>query len=174
MIGGIDAAWTPGRDWLDTRFVVDPLYHVVPFVALGARWQIWGPMASRRRDEMLAQARRYGHLLEWARVGVPAQVADAWHRVEQARGDLAEARGGLHRARQWMVGAAADFAMGLAVSRDVTDAVQGYVTMRLAYADAVRRLNTALAELGHATGTLLDAHSPYAARATTHSQERRP
>ena len=46
----VSAAYTPGRDWIQTRFVVDPLNHFVPGVLLGLRWQFQGETPNRARS----------------------------------------------------------------------------------------------------------------------------
>ncbi len=44
-MGFVSAAYTPGRDWIESRFIVDPLNHLVPGLLLGLRWQMQGGMA---------------------------------------------------------------------------------------------------------------------------------
>jgi outer membrane protein TolC len=151
----LSAAYTPGRDLVDTRFVVDPLYHFVPTFAVGVRWSLQAAMAGRRADEARAEAARLEQLRQWALLGVPAQVRVAYEDVRRAQGDLEVAAESVARAKKWVVQASADYGAGFTDSRSLTDAVQMYVQLRLSAMDAALRLNIGLAELGRASGTLL-------------------
>ena len=175
VLGFVSGAYTPGRDLVDTRFVVDPLMHFVPGLVVGLRWTLQGDMAGRRADEMRAEAMRLRALRRWAERGVPAQVRKAYEDVQRARGDLEAVRPALKRAKQWLVTASADYAIGMASSRDVTDAVEAYVRLRLTRADATYRLNTALAELAAVTGGLVGGNDPlYPGPADDDAQRRTP
>ena len=53
----ISAAHTPGRDWVQTRFVIDPLNHFVPGLFVGLRWQFQGDTAKARAQEQRREGR---------------------------------------------------------------------------------------------------------------------
>jgi outer membrane protein TolC len=160
-------AYTPGRDLVTSRYVIDPLNSFVPGVLLGARWQFQGNTASGRADEHLAQAEEQRDLVSWARAGVPAQVKKAQADLERARHDIAESEEGVGRAKQWMVQASADYVAGLGDSLSVVDATRAYAELRIAGFDATFRHNVALAELAHATGTIVsDSLGLYPGRKT--------
>jgi outer membrane protein TolC len=160
-MGYLSAAYTPGRDWLDSRFVVDPLNHVVPGVLVGARWRFTGPMAGQRGAEQRAKAAELDRLASWAFIAVPAEVNRAFENLERAKKDAAEAAKTTLLAKKWVVSASADYSVGLGDSRDVTEATTAYVQMRLADFDARFRHNVALAELAKVTGTLTDSNCPF-------------
>jgi outer membrane protein TolC len=152
-------AYTPGRDFIQSRYVFDPFGHLLIGGTVGAQWNLEWNMASKRAAEQEAQARRLNGLLEWARAGVPAEV-NRWHEdVQRARLDLKQLEETIPVTKEWVVRASADFSVGIGDSREVTDAVAAYVRMKNNQLQAVYRLNTALAKLAKATGTLTDGSS---------------
>jgi outer membrane protein TolC len=159
-------AYTPGRDLVDSRYVRDPLNGFYPGLLIGARWQITGAMASERAEENAAAARQLAHTRQWAVLGLPAEVTKAFEDVQRARKDAEEADKAIALAKQWVVRASADFAIGLGDAREVTDAAASYVQLRVASFDAKFRHNVALAELARATGTFnqLNGSALYPAR----------
>jgi outer membrane protein len=158
LMAFVDAAYTPGRDWVQTRFVIDPVNHFVPGALLGLRWQLQGDMAGRRADEQRARAEVLRQLGHWADAGIPAEVRRAHEDVLRARKDIEQATRAMSKAKQWMVQASADYAVGLLDLREVSDAVEGYVTLRTALMLARFAHNVGMAALARATGTL-DGHS---------------
>ncbi len=156
LMGFADAAYTPGRDLVTSRYVNDPLYHFDPGVLLGMRWQMQGAMSRARSDQRHAQARELRDLQTWAVAGMPAQVEKAFADAKRADQDIAEAHTAVARAKRWTVQASSDYGAGLADSRSLVDAVRAYAELRAAELDALCRHNVALAELAYATGTLVD------------------
>lgn len=152
-LGFVSAAYTPGRDVVDTRYVQDSLNGFYPGLLLGLRWQVTGDMAARRADEQSSRGAELGALRGWARSGVPAEVVQALSNVNRARLDAEQTERGIQAAKQWLVRASADFSVGLGASREVTDASRAYVELRMASFDAIYRHNIALAALSKATGT---------------------
>ncbi len=155
LLGFASAAYTPGRDLVESRYLFDPLYHFEPGILLGARWQMQGAMSSGREDQRRAQARELRDLKGWARTGLPAQVAKAIADVERAHRDIAEARTAVGRSKQWMVQANRDYLVGLADVQSLVDAVRAYAELRAAELDATFRYNVARAELAYATGSIV-------------------
>lgn len=155
--GGI----TPGRDFVTSRYVQDQLNGFYPGMLVGARWQIQGGMASRRADENRALAEQLAHARRWALAALPAQVTKAFEDVQRAHKDEQTAASAMSTTKRWLVTASADRSVGLGDSREVTDAAQAYVQLRMAHFDAKYRHNVALAELARATGTLGHPSSPY-------------
>jgi outer membrane protein TolC len=154
LLGFLQLAYTPGRDWVQTRFVVDPLNHVVPGALLGLRWQLQGGMAGARAEEQRQQAEVLGQLGRWADAGIPAQVRLAYEDVRRARQDIDQGEPALVRTKRWMVKASADQAIGMLPLSELSDAVEAYVTMRLALLQARFAHNVGMAALSRATGTL--------------------
>jgi outer membrane protein len=154
LLGFLQLAYTPGRDWVQTRFVIDPLNHVVPGALLGLRWQFQGDMAGARAEEQQRRAEVLGHTGRWADAGIPAQVRQAYEDVRRARLDIDEAERSLVKAKRWMVQASADQSVGLLPLSELADAVQTYVTLRLGLLQARFAHNVGMAALARATGTL--------------------
>jgi outer membrane protein len=154
-------AYTPGRDLVETRYVQDPLNGFYPGLIVGARWQVTGAMASKRADENQALAAELEQTRRWAVMGLPAEVTKAVEDVERARQDVEAADKAIEPAKKWLVMTSADFSIGLGDSRDLADAAQAYVQLRLALFDAKFRHNVALAELARATGTFNDASNGF-------------
>lgn len=155
LMGFVDGAYTPGRDLIQTRYVIDPLNHLDPGILLGMRWQMQGAMSRGRAEQRSAQARELRDLQSWATSGLPAQVEKAYADMARARLDIVEAHTGVGRAKSWMVQANGDYLVGLASSQPLVDAVRAYTELRAAELDAIYRQNVAVAELAHATGTLV-------------------
>jgi outer membrane protein TolC len=155
LMGFVDGAYTPGRDLVTSRYVIDPLYHLDPGVLLGMRWQMQGSMSQGRSEQRSAQARELRGLHSWAVAGVPAQVEKAYADIVRARLDISEAHQAVGRAKRWMVQANSDYLVGLASSQPLVDAVRAYTELRAAELDATYRHNVGMAELAHATGTIV-------------------
>ncbi len=150
----VSGAYTPGRDWVDTRFAVDPLNHFVPGGLLGMRWQFQGAMAGDRAAENRAKALEMAQLEQWARVGLPAEVKVALEDLRRSHADVGSTQLATDRAKKWMIQASADFSIGLGDSKEVEDASATYVQLRLANFRAKMEYNIALASLSKATGLL--------------------
>jgi outer membrane protein TolC len=154
VMGFINAAYTPGRDWLETRFVIDPLNHVVPGLLLGLRWELQGSMAPARAAEQRAQADVLLHMGEWAAIGIPAEVRKWQEDALRASKDVETATDAVKKSKQWMVEASSDYNVGLLDIRELSDAVTSYVTLRNALFKARFDHNVAMAGLSRAVGDL--------------------
>ena len=146
------AGYTPGRDIVDTRYVRDPLNGFYPGLLVGARWQLTGGMADRRADENYAKADELSEMQRWAKIALPAEVTKAFEDTQRAKADDEAAEKAVGTAKQWSVQASADYSVGLGDVRDLTDATQAFVQLRVAAYDAKYRHNIALAELERAIG----------------------
>lgn len=153
-LGDVSAAYTPGRDLADSRYVRDPLHGFYPAVLLGIRWQLTFGMAEERAGEQRAQGLRLSELRRFASSGIPAEVVRALEDIQRATADITQAEQGVQSTKAWLVRASADYSIGLGDSRELTDAARAYVELRMSRLDAVRRHNVALAALSRATGTL--------------------
>lgn len=146
------AGYTPGRDVVDTRYIRDPLNGFYPGLLVGARWQLTGGMADRRADENHAKADELSEMQRWAKIALPAEVTKAFEDTQRAKADDAAAEQAVGTAKQWSVQASADYSVGLGDVRDLTDATQAFVQLRVAAYDAKYRHNIGLAELERAIG----------------------
>jgi outer membrane protein len=153
-LGFISAAYTPGRDWLETRFVVDRLNHFIPGLLLGLRWQFQGAMAQARAQEQHARRDVLRHLDDWTHDGIPAEIRRAYEDVVRATKDIERGNEAFKKAKQWVVQASADYTIGFADIREVSDSLESYVALRSAVLRARFDHNVAMAALSKATGTL--------------------
>lgn len=160
-IASLWAAYTPGRDELDTRFVTDEFNRFTPAIILGLRWQFQGPSPGARADERRAEAAQLARKRDWARQALPAEVTLHYEDVQRARADIDSAAEGFEQAKEWVVRASADYAIGLGDSDEVTDATSAWASLRTAQLEAIYRHNVALAELARATGTLRTGSTLY-------------
>ena len=154
LLGFITAAYTPGRDWAESRYLVDPLNNFVPGVLLGLRWQFQGAMAQMRAAEQRANAEGLHFTAEWAADGIPAEVRKAYEDIVRTDLDIEHATVGVQKSRKWMVMAGSDYGIGFGDVREVADAVTAYVELKLALMKAGFDHNVAMAALSKATGTL--------------------
>ena len=168
LAGLVSGAYTPGREFTQSRYVFDPLAHFVAGALIGAQWEIQWDMAGQRAEEVRADAIKLTGLLKWAEQGIPAEVNQVYQEVVRARKDLVQLAETVPLTKQWLVRASANYGVGLGQSRDVSDAVTNYVLLKTAELKAVYRLNVALAGLAKVTGTLVDGESPlYPGRGAT-------
>jgi outer membrane protein TolC len=154
LMAFISAAYSPGRDWIQTRFVIDPLNHFIPGVLVGLRWQFQGNTAQARAREQAARGEVLRHMGDWARLGIPAEVRRAYEDVQRAAKDIERGTEAVGKAKKWMVQASADYSIGFLDVREVSDAVEAYVTLRTGLMKARFDHNVAMAALSRATGTL--------------------
>jgi outer membrane protein TolC len=157
----VDVALTPDRDWIETRFVIDPLNHVAPGALLGLRWELQGAMAPARAAEQHAHADALLNLGRWAADGVPAEVRKAYEDLVRAQKDIEAGTVAVKRSKQWMVEASSDYSVGLLDIRELSDAASSYVTLRTALLRARFDHNCALAALAKATGMLDGNADPF-------------
>ena len=68
--------------------------------------------------------------------------------------DIERGTEAVSKAKKWMVQASADYSIGFLDVREVSDAVQAYVTLRTGLMKARFDHNVAMASLSKATGTL--------------------
>jgi outer membrane protein TolC len=162
-LGFISAAYTLGRDAVESRFVYDPARHFVPGIGVGLRWELWGDLPGARAAEQRARAAELRHLESWARTALSADVTNAYEELERARADLPAVAAAYASSKEWVVRANADYAVGMVDSIALRDAVEAYVTNRFAGLEAVYRFNVALARLSRAIGGISTSESLYSA-----------
>jgi len=153
-LGFLSGAYTPGRDLVESRFVVDQLNYFVPGLLVGARWTITGSRASERSAETRARGSELDRSKDWATLAIPAEITKAFEDLRRAKQDAEETDRSAVLAKKWLVRASADFSVGLGDSRSVSEAADAFARFRLAGFEARFRHNVALAELARATGTL--------------------
>ncbi len=143
---------SPGRESLDNPYVYDPFndYGLTPVV--GLKWD-WQPLVQRAR---VAQARAELEALvaegEFARRGIPFQVAEQYHQAQAAYQAQARLAQGARAARRWLVAAYSDFEAGLSPADKLATAFQTYVFAYNEYLQTVYRYNVHRLRLEQVTG----------------------
>jgi len=123
--------------------------------ALVARWSLdfAGDTARYRRAQAQLAETRLGR--EEARRGMSLEVREAYSRMADAQ-RREQAWGAARRdGRRWFLTASQGYQVGAVETRDLVDAVKGYLTARLEHLRAILDLNTALASLERVTGVTL-------------------
>lgn len=152
--GLLSARYTPGRDVVESRYVIDPQQQLVPALLLGMRWQWQAGRADARASEQRAEAAQLEGTRDWALTAIPAEVRRSFEDALRARLDIEEAVQAVALSKRWVVLVTADHTVGLADSQRVVDALEAYARLRVSHLDAIYRYNVAMAELSAATGTL--------------------
>lgn len=160
-MGFVSFGYTVDRDAVESRFVYDPARHFVPGVGVGLRWELWGSLAGARGDEQRARGDELRKLESWTRTALSADVTNAYEELERARADLPALATAFASSKEWLVRANADYAVGMADSITLVDAVDAYLTNRVAQLDAAYRFNLALARLSRAIGETSSGESLY-------------
>lgn len=116
----------------------DPFYFggMTPVVGLNWDWN------SGRQPAQVAQAKAELEatlaLNDQARIGIPFQVAEQYHKVHSYDEMVQRLYEGSRAGRRWMISAYADFEAGLEETDNLVSAFQGYAT---AYGDYLKSVN---------------------------------
>ncbi len=134
-------SFSPARERLNNPYVYDPFndYGLTPVV--GIQWQ-WRPeiqqakveQARSELDSLIAQG-------EFARRGIPFQVAEQYHQAHAAHQELSQLEQGARAARRWLVAAYSDFEAGVESADKLATAFQAYLLAYSQYLQAVYRYN---------------------------------
>ena len=88
-------------------------------------------MAQARAQEQLREGRgATAHGRVGRRLGIPAEVRRAYEDVVRAARTSTSEPSAVGKAKKWMVQASADYSIGFLDVREVSDAVEAYVTLR--------------------------------------------
>jgi outer membrane protein TolC len=122
-------------------------------VAAALRMQLdLGPRIARAA-RMSAEAAEIGYRRAEALGGIQLEVRKAYGEMMEAGERVKAVQKGEKAAKSWISAVAQNFAVGLAESRDFTDALLAYFNMRFRYLQAVFDYNIAVAALTRATGS---------------------
>jgi outer membrane protein TolC len=121
-------------------------------VAVALRMQLdLGPRIARA-SRMSAEAAEIGYRRAEALGGIQLEVRKAYGEMSEAGERVKAVQKGEKAAKSWISAVAQNFAVGLAETRDLTDALLAYFNMRFRYLQAVFDYNVAVAALTRATG----------------------
>jgi outer membrane protein TolC len=146
------AAWSPGRDTVDSSFVQDPFNHVGASPVLGMQWHWAGSVQRARIAGAEAELNALVDKQSFARAGIPFEVAEKYHTMIANRTAVDELELASRAGRRWMLTSYADFEAGVDRSERVIAAFQGYVLAHTDYLVAVNDYNMQVAELQRVAG----------------------
>ncbi len=146
-------AYAGGADDPQNAFMNHYLHSSSIGVAAGLRMQLdLGPKiarASRVRAEAIESEYRRSEALG----GILFEVRKAYDELTEARNRTEAVHKGERAGKSWISAVSQSFAVGLAESRDFSDALNAFFQMRARYLQAVFDLNVAASTLARVTGT---------------------
>ncbi|MCG5052397.1 MAG: TolC family protein [Myxococcales bacterium] len=124
-------------------------------VGAGAALRV--PLDFGQRDAQAKQARSSAQEAAFRRRealgGIAFEVSRAYLEMTEAKSRIEALARGEKLARRWMTSIVQKMDLGLAETREVTDALRSYFTMRVRYLQSVHDFNVAVAALARATGS---------------------
>jgi len=143
---------SPGRDSLDNPYVYDPFndYGMTPVVGLQWHWQ--PELQKAKVDQARAELEALIAQGEFARRGIPFEVAEQYHQAEATRRAMERLEAGARAARRWLVATYTEFEAGLKPADKLATAFQGYVLAYSQYLQTVYRYNMHRLRLDQVTG----------------------
>jgi outer membrane protein TolC len=153
LIGQLSFAYAPTIDSPQNAFANNPFNGYGGGIAAAVRMPLdFGPKLARgdrtRAEADEIEARRQEQL-----GGVGYEVSKAFLELSEAETRLDEVRKGEKAGKAWVAAVSQNFALGLADSRDFSDALLQSFKMRTFALQAVYDLNISTATLSRATGT---------------------
>ncbi|HHO70332.1 MAG TPA: TolC family protein, partial [Halothiobacillus sp.] len=144
--------YTPGRDRIKNPYLFDPLNYAAVTPVLGMRWQFQSGVNRARVGQAEAELEGVIAQAQLAQIGIPFQVAEAYHHANSLKMQVEELREGADAARRWMVSSFLDYEAGIIDASSLADALRTYATTRAEYLSAIFDYNMQIAMLRHAIG----------------------
>ncbi len=153
LIGQISFAYAPTVDSPQNAYANNPFNGYGGGIAAAVRMPLdFGPKLARG-DRTRAEAEEIEARRQEALGGVGFEVSKAFLELSEAETRLDEVRKGEKAGKAWVAAVSQNFALGLADSRDFSDALLQSFKMRTFALQAVYDLNVSTATLSRATGT---------------------
>ncbi|HHO81899.1 MAG TPA: TolC family protein, partial [Halothiobacillus sp.] len=144
--------YTPGRDRINNPYLFDPLNYAAVTPVLGMRWQFQSGVNRARVGQAEAELQGVIAKAQQAQIGIPFQVAEAYHHANSLKMQVKELREGADAARRWMVSSFLDYEAGIIDASSLADALRTYATTRAEYLSTIFDYNMQIAMLKHAIG----------------------
>jgi len=153
IVGQASFAYASSVDDPINAFANDPFN--VASGGLAAALQVPLDFATRsaKADRLNAEAEVAAWRRQEALGGIAFEVAKAHASLQEARARMRVLKKGEKVSRQWMTSMVQKMELGLAETKEIADALQGYFTMRLRHLQAIADFNIAAADLSRAVGT---------------------
>lgn len=145
-------SYAPGRDRLNNPYISDPFNDAGLTPLVGLKWDWAGAVNSAQVARAEAELNALIAKSDFARQGIPYQVAEEVHQVRAHHEAVARLLDASRSARRWMIASFADFEAGAEKSEKVVAAFQGYVLAYTDYLKTVYDYNMHVAQLLNVTG----------------------
>lgn len=146
------AEFTPGRDQINNPYIYDPLNQALVTPVLGIKWDFNPGVISANVSDAEAEMRGVVAKAQLAQVGIPYQVAEAYHSVHALKTEIAALDKARVAAKRWMISSFLDFQAGLIDGGKLAEAVKANTVTQVDYLRAVNDFNMQVAQLKIATG----------------------
>jgi len=150
VVGG--AAVAPGRDTLDNPYIFDNFNHVFAAPVLGVGWNIRPGLVNAQTRQAEADLREVTEKANFARIGIPFQVAEAYHRSKGGAEAVQQLKEGFVAGRRWFTTVFLDSEAGTVDMALLVEAFRTYTTMYGDYLLGINDYNMQVAQLRHALG----------------------
>ncbi|MBF0475697.1 MAG: TolC family protein [Deltaproteobacteria bacterium] len=145
-------AGAPDRDTVRNPWIYDRFNHEEAGVALGMKWNFDFGITKAKVDQARAEYLKVTKKKEYADMGIPVQVEQAYYDILEARRVIDSTSKGYKSARKWLVGSVANYDMGVGEMKDAADSIVVYVQLKQEYLKAILNYNMGVANLDHACG----------------------
>lgn len=120
--------------------------------ALGLRWNLNFLTTQAKIDQARAQYLGLKAKEEFALMGIPLQIEEAYRKVLEYKDQVKHAAEGTSAARGWMVSASNNYEVGIGEPKVLLEGIASYATMRINLLQARYNYNIALSKLGQLIG----------------------
>ncbi|MGD9888436.1 MAG: TolC family protein [Halothiobacillaceae bacterium] len=150
VVGG--AAVAPGRDTLDNPYIFDNFNHVYAAPVLGLAWNVQPGLVNAQTRQAEADLREVTEKANFARIGIPFQVAEAYHRSKGGAEAVQQLKEGFIAGRRWFTTVFMDSEASTGDVSLLVEAFRTYTTMYGDYLLGINDYNMQVAQLRHALG----------------------
>lgn len=146
------AEFTPGRDQINNPYIYDPLNQALVTPVLGIKWDFNPGVISANVSGAEAEMRGVVAKAQLAQVGIPYQVAEAYHSMHALKTEITALDQARVAAKRWMISSFLDFQAGIIDGGKLAEAVKANTATQVDYLRAVNDYNMQVAQLKIATG----------------------
>ncbi len=120
--------------------------------AIGLNWNlnVWSTKAKIAQAE--AQYRGLKSKEEFAKIGIPLEIEQAYRKVLEFRAQIKEAQEGTRSARAWMVSASNNYEVGIGEPKTLMEGIAAYAMMKINLLQARYNHNVAIGKLSQLVG----------------------
>ena len=153
IVGTATYAFASSVENPQNAFANDPYNTLSGGLAAALRMPLDFGQRNARASKALAEAEETAFKRREALGGIGFEVSKAFIELTEASSRIEALGKGEKISRRWLTAIVQKMDLGLAETREVTDALKSYFTMRAKYLQAVHDFNIAAAALGRATGS---------------------